>query len=290
MHADLTLTKLRSVKNRTWKARSKWQDIGLELKLEKTDLDTIMKKHGSDANVCFEEMLSMWLKQTEFRPTWSKMIRALKKPAVGFQELAEDIEKNSTTEQSTGPELLQFSHNNVMMEPDEESLMESDVLDGRLKEQTKVIIHEFNVLKHKVFDTLKRYFYEELAEYLEEYCTEKLESLDDVRNFIKRKSSFYDYEIVKYIICLAGAESDKQHLQEYEKHFKAYAQSRVYQSPSTSPMSPDSQLSKLCIRLDSEYDELQCNPVKCKQFQCRLCNLLKIPMNKLVSIEPKEVA
>ena len=95
------------------------------------------------------------------------------------------------------------------MEPlaDEESLQESD---GRWREQTKDIILEFNVLKHKLLDTLEHCSYEKLAEYLEEYCTEKLESFDDVRNFIKSKSSFYDYEIVKYIICLAGEDSDKQ--------------------------------------------------------------------------------
>ena len=97
---------------------------------------------------------------------------------------------------------------------------------------------------------------------------------------------------MKYITCLAGAQRDKESLQEYEKHFEVYAQCRVYesQSPSTSPTNPDSQPSKLCIKLDSEYDKLQRDPDKLKQFQCRLCNLLKIPMSKLVSVEPKEVA
>ena len=272
MHADrLTLTDLRSVKNKTWKARSKWQDIGLELKLEKTDLDTIRKKHGSDADVCFEEMLSMWLKQTESRPTWSKMIRALKTPAVGYQELAEHIE-NSIAKPSI--ESLQFPrNNNVMMKPDEEEL------DGMLRERTRDIILEFNVLKQKLLNTLEHCSYKKLAEYLEDYCIDNLESFDDMRNFIKSKSSFYDYEIVKYIICLAGAESDKQRLQKYEEHLEDYAKDRVqYESPSTSPVSLDSQSSKLCIRLDSEYDKLQCNPDKLKLFQCRLYNLMKIPV------------
>ena len=58
----LTLSKLRSVKNRIWEARSKWKDIGTELKLEITDLDAISKKHGSDTDACFAEMLTMWLK------------------------------------------------------------------------------------------------------------------------------------------------------------------------------------------------------------------------------------
>ena len=91
-----------------------------------------------------------------------------------------------------------------------------------------------------ILQTLEHCSYEKLAEYLEEYCTEKLESFDDVWNFIKSKSSFYDYEIVKYIICLAGEDSDKQLLQAYEEYFEIYVNGRVYESLSTSPMSPDS--------------------------------------------------
>lgn len=287
MCADhLTLTKLRSVRNRTWEARSRWQNIGIELKLEKTDLDAINLKNGSDTDACFGEMLSMWLKQTRSQPTWSKMIRALKTPAVGFQELAEHIEMNSVTKQSV--ELHQFPHNNIMSEADEENQEE---LEGRLREQTRDIIREFNILKQKLFDTLEDYTVQRLNRYLKVYGAENFKSIDDVQNFIEKNSSFCDYEIVKYIIHLAGAEKDEQCLQEYEKCFEVYAQSRVYkiQCPSTidaSPTSPDSLSSKLCIKLDSEYDEVQRNPNKLKQLQCRLCNLLKIPVCKLVSIEP----
>jgi hypothetical protein len=98
MHADcLTLANLRGVMNKTWKARSKWKEIGIQLKLEKIDLDAISNTNGSDVDACFTEMLSMWLKQTKSQPKWSRMIKALKSRPVGFQQLAEHIGMNSGT-------------------------------------------------------------------------------------------------------------------------------------------------------------------------------------------------
>lgn len=269
MHADrLTLTRLRSVKNRIWEARSKWKDIGIELKLEVTDLDAI---NGSDTGACFEEMLIMWLKQNKSRPTWLRMIKALKSRPVGFQELAEQIEMNSGNKKRD--KSLQLPLKGTT-EPDDE-IQEGPEFKGRLREQTKDLILKFNTLKYKLFDTLEHRSVPKLAEYLEVYRAENLTSFDAVKEFIKRKSSFYDYEIVKYIIGVAGTKRDEQRLQQYEEHFEVYARGRV-QSPSTSPMTPDSQLSKVCIKLDSEYDELQGDTDKLMQFHCRLCNLLKI--------------
>ena len=84
MHADhLTLASLRGVMNRTWKVRSKWKEIGIELKLEKTDFDAISKTNGSETDACFTEMFSTRLKQTEYPPTWSK-IKSSKTSTSGF--------------------------------------------------------------------------------------------------------------------------------------------------------------------------------------------------------------
>lgn len=279
MHAEgLTLTRLRSVKNRIWEARSKWRDIGVELKLEITDLDAI---NGSDTGACFEKMLIIWLKQSKPRPTWSKMIKALKSRPVGFQQLAQHIEMNSGAKQHEISLELSLKG---MTEPDEE-IQEGPHLEGRLRAQTRGIIVKFNTLKCKLFDMLERYSVPKLAEYLEEYHAENLTSFGDVKEFIKRKSSFYDYEIVEYVIGVAGTEEDKKRFQQYEEQFEAYAKHQ-FPSPSTSPITLDSHsVSQICFKLDSEYSKLQHDPDKRMQFQCRLCNLLKIPMSKPVCIE-----
>ena len=81
------------------------------------------------------------------------------------------------------------------------------------------------------------------------------------------------------MIHLAGAERDKLCLRNYEKCFEAYARGRLYEHSSmtgASPRNPDSQSSKLCIKLDSEYAKV--DPNKLKQFQCRLYSILNIPL------------
>ena len=244
--------------------------------MKKNDLDAIKTTNGNDADACFREMLSLWLKQTKPLPTWSKMIRALKRPAVGFQRLAEDIEKKLTKRYI---ELLPFSQHVIdMIVPDEENREE---LEGRLREQTKNIIREFNILKHRLFDTLEdqKYSIRRLARYLKDYGAENLESIDDVQDFIEKNSSFFDYNILRYMIHLAGTERDEQCLKKYEKRFKDYVRGRIYECSSmigASSRNPDSQSSKLCIKLDSEYTKV--DPNKLKQFQCRLCNILNIPL------------
>ena len=248
-------------------------------------------------------MLSLWLKQTSSLPTWSKMIRALKRPAVGFQSLAEEIEMKLNLVDKPSIEPFQFPHLDVIA-LDEHSREE---LEGRLRVQTRDIMDKFYHLQNQFFDTLQdqylkkqtedqERFVKRLARYLKHYRTEEfnLTSIDDVQDFIEKKSSFYDYEILKYIIGLAGAERDKLNIQEYENRFWVYARRRVYECPSkisASPMNPDSQTesSKLYIKLDSKYNisdsDLECTLDKVKQFQHRLCNVLNMPVCKLMSIE-----
>ena len=267
--------------NRTWEARSKWKEIGIQLKLKKTDLDAISKTNGSETDACFTEMLSMWLKQMEYPPTWSNMIRALKSRPVGFQRLAKRIETKSGTKQCD--KSLQLPLKGMIEPESDEQIQEGPELEGRLRARTRDMLLEFNILKRMHFDTLEGHSVSKLAEYLEEYDGENLTSFDEVKAFIKRKSSFYDYEILKYIISIAGSEDDKKRLQQYEKYFEAYARHQ-FRSSSTSPITPDSHsVSQICFKLDSEYSKLQHDPDKRMQFQCRLCNLLKIP--KLVPIE-----
>ena len=56
-----------------------------------TDLDTIKKDH-ENINEYFSEMLTLWLKRVNPPPTWSALVEALKEPAVGFEDLARQVE------------------------------------------------------------------------------------------------------------------------------------------------------------------------------------------------------
>ena len=101
----MTIDDLKDVKDAIWDARSKWNDIGLQLSIRKPDLDAI-HEDCRDVQQCLTEMLTLWLKRANPPPTWESMANALKQPSVEWQQLAEEIEKNMlsmcSTEQGEG--------------------------------------------------------------------------------------------------------------------------------------------------------------------------------------------
>ena len=73
-----------------WKARVKWYNIGLELCIAPDTLDVIQNDNRDISDRCFREMLKVWLK-SETPPTWTELVKALRSPTVGYQELAEEL-------------------------------------------------------------------------------------------------------------------------------------------------------------------------------------------------------
>ena len=90
----LTIDDLRAVRKAVWDARGAWKDIGIELDLKVTDLDVISGTNHGNVNKCFSEMLTLWLKRVNPPPKWSAMVEALNEPAVGFEDLAEKVERS----------------------------------------------------------------------------------------------------------------------------------------------------------------------------------------------------
>lgn len=88
---------LRYIRSKCWEARTKWMDIGLELNLTKSDLDTLRDTYRENVEKCFTEMLAIWLR-TNSRPTFVDLLAALKQKTIGFHQLAEEIEKEFKTE------------------------------------------------------------------------------------------------------------------------------------------------------------------------------------------------
>ena len=88
----MTSKDLRTVRDAVWDARTKWMNIGIELDLQQSDLTAIEAAHRSDIGRCLTEMLTLWLKQVDPPPTWSKMVAALQHRIIGEGELAEQVE------------------------------------------------------------------------------------------------------------------------------------------------------------------------------------------------------
>ena len=76
-------------------ARVKWHFIGLELKIDPGDLDSIDSKFRGDPAEGLRCVLDIYLKRANPKPTWNHLADALDSEAVGFGQLAEQMRRNS---------------------------------------------------------------------------------------------------------------------------------------------------------------------------------------------------
>lgn len=88
----LTSGDLKKVLSSVWEARTEWFHIGIQLDMKTSDLKVI-KREYDDAGLCFTEMLTAWLKRMNPPPTWEVLVDGLKSPTVGYEQLADTIQK-----------------------------------------------------------------------------------------------------------------------------------------------------------------------------------------------------
>ena len=97
----LSITDLAKVLRAVYDARTKWYNIGLELKIMPSDLDVIRFEYHDNPSECFRELLSRWLRRGDPKPTWVVLAYALESPTVGFRTLSEEMkQKNMSTVES----------------------------------------------------------------------------------------------------------------------------------------------------------------------------------------------
>ena len=93
----LTIKNLSEVRDALWNARSKWMDIGIELGIAKSDLDSIQESSRGDPSECLTSVVSLYLENHTSR-SWSEIVEALKSPYVGFGYLADQLESKVISE------------------------------------------------------------------------------------------------------------------------------------------------------------------------------------------------
>ena len=117
---------------------------------------------------------------------------------------------------------------------------------------------------------------------------QELNTVEDMQEFITKRSSFYDYELLKYIIECMGVKGEdlKLKLQEYERRFNMYAKRPINECPiGGTPAMPDGSF-EIRVALDrnqSDLDSLE----DIKRFKYRLSYILKVPVYayQLLSVE-----
>ena len=281
----LTIADLKVVRSTLWEARSRWKDVGIELDLLITDLDAIESSHGANIGECFTKMLTSWLKRIDPPPTWSTIVAALQQPTLDLQQLAEEVEEMHVLSDSNGASAevakLAFPHIREIVSDDPTRKR----LEQRLRNESKDIMMEFRVLQIKCFNSIEdqKIPVEKLVECLDEEIGDSLqknlidsepETFEEVKQFIKANSSFFNYHLIKYMIKVVGTDKDKDQLEEYEKAFHHYAKRRVYECPAIFSATKSKDSTELQVKLDSKYDKQTLE--EAMEFEGCLCAILNI--------------
>ena len=61
--------------------------------MKTSHLKVIRNDYHDEADLCLTEMLTDWLKRMNPPPTWEALVDALKSQTVGYEQLADTIEK-----------------------------------------------------------------------------------------------------------------------------------------------------------------------------------------------------
>ena len=112
----LTSGDLKKVLDSLWEARTKWFHIGIQLDMKISHLKVIRNDYHDEADLCFTEMLTDWLKRMNPPPTWEALVDALKSQTVGYEQLADTIQKThykkcKSNRTSNAPILQSYSKN-----------------------------------------------------------------------------------------------------------------------------------------------------------------------------------
>ena len=171
---------------------------------------------------------------------------------------------------------------------------QKEVLRARLKDDTQTIMLQFHTLLSKFYISLKRDSEVALGDLKihlmaleafdddEEHRSvfheqkDKLESaatLDEVFKVIKPFCSFFNYNLVKYMINLLGSDDDKTELETYETKFEEYAKRRVCESPRLA--SPTAEQMNVYVKLESRFSD-NYSLVDLQKFRIEISKILKV--------------
>ena len=91
---QLTISDLPQVFRAVFDARTKWYDIGLELKIDVGSLDAIEEDNPRDVQDCLRALLKKWLRRAQPKPTWGALREALESPLVDEGQLISKFPHN----------------------------------------------------------------------------------------------------------------------------------------------------------------------------------------------------
>ena len=104
---QLGIENFAEVQEALWEARSKWHNIGIRLKLDANELETIEVEGGMSLDKKFNLMLKTRLKKIE-PCTWRNLYDALNNPTVAMSDVASKLSAKLTTGRLTTSDAQQL--------------------------------------------------------------------------------------------------------------------------------------------------------------------------------------
>ena len=80
--SQMSINDLGAVVDYLWPVRSKWDRIGIHLGIDVGTVDAIKKDHR-DSGDCLYELMNVWLRGMDPKPTWKALVGVLKSPPIG---------------------------------------------------------------------------------------------------------------------------------------------------------------------------------------------------------------
>ena len=85
----LTMDDFTTVRKVLYDARDKWEKIGEEIGLTRSDLKHLTGDHYTKLG----EVVEKWLQRRQLKPTWNALATALREKTVDRPDLADEIER-----------------------------------------------------------------------------------------------------------------------------------------------------------------------------------------------------
>ena len=82
-------------------ARAQWYHIGLALGIEADDLDAIQDSNRANPDKCLTDVLKLFLRQVDPKPSWKRLADAMASPSVGRGDIAADLREQHCNKHPT---------------------------------------------------------------------------------------------------------------------------------------------------------------------------------------------
>ena len=106
-------------------------------------------------------------------------------------------------------------------------------------------------------------------------------TIDEIFIVLKEYSSFFNHEIIEYIVEELGTDEDKTKLEEYKENFMEYCQRQVFECPFYSRSKKSSRFIDLVMKVDSESVRKRYTMKALQVFCTQVAKLLQVTKHTL---------